>query len=78
MELVQFDYAHNSMISSATGFALCKVSIGYQPPLFQSQGEEAVSIFIIAGNPLAQLYYNPQTLYTCSKLQTRSESVVIF
>ena len=35
------EYAHNSLISSATGFSPFMINTGYQPPLFPSQESDA-------------------------------------
>lgn len=34
------EYAHNSLVSSATGMSPFEASLGYQPPLFPAQSEE--------------------------------------
>ena len=34
------EYAHNTLVSSASGFSPFQVSLGYQPPLFPAQERE--------------------------------------
>lgn len=39
-QLLCVEYAHNSLVSTATGMSLFNIVFGYQPPLFISQERE--------------------------------------